>query len=262
MPVFVQAMKESWRGVFYWGLALLLVMTLYVSFYGSIGGSAPMQDVIGQLPDGAVAAMGIGDIGSGAGWAHSTFFGLLGLFLLAAASISWGARAIAGDEEGGMLELTLAHRVSRSRLYLERTLGIVLRLAVLGAAVGLTLLVLDGSAGLDLDWANIPPQIIAYVGIGVVCAMATLAVGASTGNRTLATAVGAGVIAAAFLLNALSNVDESNAWMAAISPVSWAYEDRPLSNGWDLVGLALLYGTAAVLGAIGWAVFTRRDIRS
>ena len=48
MPVFVQAMKESWRGVFYWGLALLLVMTLYVSFYGSIGGSAPMQDVIGQ----------------------------------------------------------------------------------------------------------------------------------------------------------------------------------------------------------------------
>ncbi len=262
MPVFVQAMKDSWRGVIYWGLALLLVMTLYVSFYSSIGGSAPMQDVMSQLPDGVVAAMGIGDIGSGAGWAHSTFFGLLGVFLLAGASISWGAKAIAGDEEGGMLELTLAHRVSRSRLYLERALGIVLRLVALGGAVGVWLLVLNDSAGLDLDSANIPPQIAAYVGIGVVCAMATLAVGASTGNRTLATAVGAAVIAAAFLLNALSNVDESSGWMAAISPVSWAYENRPLSNGWDLRGTALLYGTSAVLAAIGWGVFTRRDIKA
>ena len=262
MPVFVQAMKDSWRSVIYWALALILVMTLYVSFYSSIGGSAPMQDVMSQLPDGVVAAMGIGDIGSGAGWAHSTFFGLLGVFLLAAASISWGAKAIAGDEESGMLELTLAHRVSRSRLYAERTLGIVLRLAVLGAAVGLVLLVLNESAGLDLELANIPPQIVAYVGVGVVCATATLAVGAATGNRSLATAVGAGVFAAAFLLNALSNVDESNGWMATISPVSWAYENRPLSNGWELRGVALLYLTGVVLGAIGWAVFTRRDIGS
>ncbi|MCC2592063.1 ABC transporter permease [Tessaracoccus sp. OS52] len=260
MPIFIQVMRESWRGVIYWGLALLAVMSLYLSFYSSMGNAEGLQLMMNQLPEGMTAAFGFRDIGSGAGWAHSTFFGLLGLFILSAACISWGARAIAGDEEEGMLELTLAHRVSRTQLYLERLLGMVFRLLLLGVIVAGGLVLLDGPAGLELDFGNIPPQVVAYLGVGLVCGTCALAVGAVTGDRGRATGAGAAVLVGGFLLNALANVDEGNEWMATISPVSWAYENRPLINGWDFEGIALLYGLTAVLVLVGWLGFTRRDV--
>lgn len=262
MPVFMQVMRESWRGVIYWGLALLAVMSLYLSFYSSMGNAAGLQLMMDQLPEGMSAAFGFEDIGSGAGWAHSTFFGLLGLFLLAAASVAWGSRSIAGDEEDGMLELTLSHRVSRSQVYFERLLAILVRLALLGALVAVGLMVLDGPAGLELDFANILPQVTAYIGVGLVCATTALAVGAITGDRSRATGAGAAVIVTAFLLNALANVDEGNEWMKLVSPVSWAYQNRPLLNGWDVAGIVPLYGVSIALTLVGWLVFLRRDVRS
>lgn len=262
MAIFVQALRESWRAVLVWAAALVAVMTLYLSFYSSMGTMEGMQAMMDQLPQAMVDAFGFEDIGSGAGWAQSTFFGLLGLFILGAAGISWGARAIAGDEESGMLELTLAHRVTRTQVYVQRFLAILARIALLGAAVTAALLVLDAAVGLELDRANVAPQMLAYLGVGVLCAAVALAVGAATGNRGWALGAGAAVLAAAFLLNAVGNMDEGNRWMHAVSPVSWAYENRPLANGWDGGGLALLYGVSLVLVVLGWLVFTRRDVTS
>ncbi len=169
MPIFVQALKESWKGLIAWAVALIAIMTLYLSFYSTMDAGEGMQIFIDQLPSTMVAAFGFSDIGTGAGWAHSTFFGLLGLFVLAAVCVAWGARAIAGDEENGMLELTLAHRVSRSQVYLERLGALVVRLAVLGLVVAGCLMLLDGPNELGLDFANIAPQVLAWAGVGLLC---------------------------------------------------------------------------------------------
>ena len=260
MPIFVQALKESWKGLIAWAVALIAIMTLYLSFYSTMDAGEGMQIFIDQLPSTMVAAFGFGDIGTGAGWAHSTFFGLLGLFVLAAVCVAWGARAIAGDEENGMLELTLAHRVSRSQVYFERLGALVVRLAVLGLVVAGCLMLLDGPNELGLDFANIAPQVLAWAGVGLLCGTLALAVGAITGRRNHAVTAGAGVVVAAYLLNALGNVSADNDWMHLVSPVSWAYQNRPLLNGWDWQGLALLYGVSALFVAAGWLVFTRRDV--
>ncbi|HHW83469.1 MAG TPA: ABC transporter permease subunit, partial [Actinomycetales bacterium] len=183
MAIFVQALRESWRALLGWAAALVAVLTLYLSFYSSMGTMEGMQAMMDQLPQAMVDAFGFEDIGSGAGWAQSTFFGLLGLFILGAAGISWGARATAGDEESGMLELTLAHRVTRTQVYVQRFLAILVRLALLGAAVTAALLVLDAAVGLELDHANVAPQMLAYLGTGVLSAAVALALGAATGHR-------------------------------------------------------------------------------
>lgn len=260
MPIFVQALKESWRALIAWALALLAIMTLYLSFYSTMDAGQGMQVFIDQLPAAMVDAFGFSDIGTGAGWAHSTFFGLLGMFVLVAACISWGARGIAGDEENGMLELTLAHRVSRQQVYFERLVAIIFRLGVLGAIVAGWLTVLDGPNKLGLDFANIAPQTLAYAGLGLLCGTLAFAVGAITGRRSNAVTAGAGLIVAAYLLNALGNVSSDNDWMHAVSPVSWAYQNRPLLNGWDWTGLGLLYGVSAAFVLAGWVVFSRRDV--
>lgn len=260
MPIFVQTLRESWKGLIAWAFALPAIMTLYLSFYATMDAGEGIQVFIDQLPSTMVAAFGFGDIGTGAGWAHSTFFGLLGLFVLVAVCVSWGARAIAGDEENGMLELTLAHRVSRSQVYFERLGALVARLAMLGLAASGWLMLLDGPNHLDLDFANIAPQVLAWTGIGLLCGTLALAVGAITGRRNHAVTAGAGLVVVAYLLNALGNVSADNDWMHLVSPVSWAYQNRPLLNGWDWEGLGLLYGISAVFVVAGWVVFTRRDV--
>lgn len=260
MPIFRMVMRESWRSLIYWALALIAVMALYLSFYSLLGTGGSFELFMDQLPEAFLNAFGFRDVGSGAGWAQFTFFGLLGLLILAAAGVGWGTRAIAGDEESGMLELTLAHGVTRTQVYLERTLALFVRILLLGLAVALGLIALDGPAGLGLEFANIPPQVLAYLGIGLLYTALSLAVGAVTGQRSLAIGIGGGAAVGGFLLNALGSIDPDYEWMHWISPVSWAYQNRPLANGWDLGGLAALYGVSLVLILLGWAGFRRRDV--
>lgn len=262
MPVFVQALRESWRSLLLWAAALVAVMLLYLSFYLSMFTGSGMEQLMAQLPEGIVNAFGFQDISSGAGYAQSTFFGLLGMLLLSAAAISWGTRAIAGDEEAGMLELTLAHRVSRTRVYWQRAASVLVRLVILTVIVGVALLLVNGPFGLEIDTANVLPQLLAYLGTAVVAGAVSLAVGGVTGGRSLALGAGAAVLVGGFLLNAIGNMSPDMEWMHLVSPVSWAYRDKPLLHGWDPAGLAMLYGTAALFAIAGWAVFVRRDIRS
>lgn len=262
MPILVQSLRESWRAFLLWAAALLVVMFLYLSFYTSMFSGSGMDQLIAQLPPGIVSAFGFQDISTGAGYAQSTFFGLLGMFILSAAAISWGTRAIAGDEETGMMELTLAHQVSRTQVYWQRAAATLLRVLSLVAISGLTLLIVNEPFGLHIDTANFLPQLLAYMGIALVCGAVSLGVGGVTGSQPVALGAGWAVLAGGFLLNALGNMSADLEWMHSVSPVSWAYRNRPLLEGWDPAGLALLYGVAAVFAVAGWVVFTRRDIRS
>ncbi|THJ67972.1 ABC transporter permease [Arthrobacter echini] len=263
MPILIQFLRAGARNLLIWAVALVAVMAMYLSFYPSLGGAASgMTELVDQLPEGMVKAIGYDQIATGAGYAQSTFFGLLGFFLGTAAAVAWGTRAVAGDEESGMLELTLAHPVSRLQLVTERTLAILTRLTVLGVVLGLALAAMSGPFDLGLEGSHIVAVVAAWVLLTFTIAMAALMGGAVFGSRVAALGIGAGVGVVAFLLNALGAQSEENAWMSDISPFSWAYGERPLAQGWDGGGLGLLAALAAVFVATALLAFARRDLRS
>jgi ABC-2 type transport system ATP-binding protein len=68
-----------------------------------------------ELPEYLSALMGTMDYASAEGYLNSTFFTLIGSLLMVIFSLTIGARAVAGDEESGMLDVLLAHPVSRTR---------------------------------------------------------------------------------------------------------------------------------------------------
>ena len=49
-------------------------------------------------------------------------------------------------------------------------------------------------------------------------------------------------------------------WLSYFSPYHWAYGDSPLQTGNAWGGMGLLAGLCAVLFALGYAAFTRRDV--
>jgi ABC-2 type transport system permease protein len=260
VPLFRRSLAGSWRSLLGWSLGVAAVLLLYLPLFPAIGGNADMRELLDTLPPELVRTIGYDQITTGAGYTQSTFFGLMGFLLLTIAAVSWGTAAIAGDEENGALELTLAHGVSRRQVVLERSAAVAVRLAWLCLLSGILILVLNGPAGLGLKEDRLVAGIAALLGVTLLTAMVAVAVGALTGRRSFALGAAAGVAVIGYALNAVGNQAENLAWLRDWSPYAWAFREAPLLNGADWGGLALLYGLAVALLAIALLAFDRRDV--
>lgn len=260
LPVFRRALRESWRGLLGWTIGIAAVLFLYLPLFPSIGGNGDMQQILDSLPDELVNALGYDQIGSGAGYAQATFYGLMGFLLLTIAATAWGAGAVAGAEESGRLELDLAHGIGRVPYALESAAATLVRLLWLGAFAGAVIAALNGSAELDLDVARIVQVTVVLVGLTALSGSVALFAGALSGRRTWGIAGGAGVAVIGYAFNAIANQVEDADWLRVLSPYSWAYHRPPLAEGADPVGLIALWGFTALFIAASAVVLRHRDI--
>lgn len=259
LPLFRQELQRSWRGLIGWALGNAAAIGLYLPFFPSIAGSPDLAEYFASFPPEVMTLFGLDQMATGAGYTQATYFGLTGLVLFAIAAVSWGAAAIAGDEERGGLELTLAHGVTRLQVVGERALALAARVGILALSGGLLIAMLDDVSQLSLSATGLASASTALVGLALFIGMAALLAGAITGRRSLATAVGAGVAVLAYILDAVSRTAGVQ-WLGALSPVRWAFGADPLTTGFDWSGLALLFGGAAVLLAAAVVAFGRRDV--
>lgn len=261
LPLFRRSIGESWRSTLGWTIGVAAALLLYLPLFPSLGGKdSQMAQLIHNLPPQLVNTINYGNITTGAGYAESTYFGLLGFVLIIIAASSWGTAAIAGDEENGTLELTLAHAISRTQLVLERTLAVVLRLAWLALISAVLVLALNRSSQLDLQPGNVFAVAAAFLGLGLLSGTLGIAVGALTGRRIYSTAAAAGIAVLGYVVNAIGNQTKNLDQLRDFSPYGWAYHHTPLANGIDWGGLVLLYGFSTVFIAIAVIAFRRRDI--
>jgi ABC-2 type transport system permease protein len=82
-----------------------------------------MAAALENYPQAIMDALGLEDMVSPAGYLQSTVFGIIGPLLLLIFAGGAGARAIAGDEEAGTLDLLLASTVSQAQVLLQRRDG-------------------------------------------------------------------------------------------------------------------------------------------
>jgi ABC-2 type transport system permease protein len=261
-PLFRRAIAESRRSLIGWTLGIAAALFLYLPLFPSLGGTnSQMAQLIHTLPSGLVRSLGYQNISTGSGYVESTFYGLIGFVLIVIAAVNWGTAAIAGDEEAGTLELTIAHAVTRQQVVLERTLAVVVRLVWLAVVSVVIVLALNSSAQLQLRVDNLAATAAAWLGLGLLAATVSIAVGALTGRRVYATSAGAGIAVLGYVVNAIGSQNDSLAGLRAFSPHGWAFRHTPLTNGVDLAGLALLFSFSALLVVVAVVAFRRRDIR-
>jgi ABC-2 type transport system permease protein len=131
LPLLTTAFRQRRRGLLFWSLGLAAVVLMYLPLFPSMEDS--LQTQIDALPEGVAQAFGMTSMDA-AGFAQSTVYGLLGAILIIVFAITAGGRAVAGEEESGLLDLYLAHGISRQRLLAERTLHLLLELTVLAGS--------------------------------------------------------------------------------------------------------------------------------
>lgn len=260
LPVLRWVLRVQRRALVGWGVALGLVTALYVSFWPAMGDTQEMQALIDSMPEALVTAMGYDAIGSPAGYLESTVYALLAPILMLVFAIGVGARLIAGDEEAGALELETTGPVGRRRLLLERYAALVIGVVWLGTVTGVVALTLARALGMDIGTGPLVGATIGLILLVLALGSVAFAVGAATGRRALALAVGATVAVFGYMANALAPLLDDGAWLERLSPFFWYLGNDPLNEGLGLAGAAALAALALVSLVVAVLALDRRDL--
>jgi ABC-2 type transport system permease protein len=257
--IWTKTLWDQRRTLIGWAIGFAIVSLVYGGFY-PFAATPEYAELIESMPPGISEAFGWDEIASAHGYMGSTVFGILGPVLALVMAIGLGARAIAGSEEDGSLELLIAQPVSRTRVVLQKAAA--LGVAVLGAGivVFLAILAIRGPIDLDLPISHIAAASFNLALFGLLFGTVAILVGAITGKKGLAVGATAGIAVIAFLANGLAPQVDALAWAQNISPFAWANGSDTLRDGIDPLMTLLLAGVSAlaVVGAV--FAFDRRDV--
>lgn len=262
---FTKTLRDLRRALAWWALGTIALSAFIVSVYPSVRDNPELNKMVEDYPDTLKALFGLGedvDYTSAVGYLNSELFSFMLPLLLLVAAIGAGARATAGEEERGTLDLLLANPVSRRRLVLDKLAALVAEVAALGFVSWLSLVVGCRLVGMHISSAHLGAATAATVLLAVSFGAIALFVGAVTGRRGAAIGIAAAGAVAAYLVSSLAELVDFLKPLRAASPFYHYVAQDALRDGLAaghaafLVALALVATTAAVVA------FSRRDLRT
>jgi ABC-2 type transport system permease protein len=253
--VFTKTLRDQRRAQLWWAVGLLGVIAVYVAPYRQY-----LEQGALKVNTDSPIYQAIGYDNSPAGYLQGTLFALVGPLLAIMAAAATGARAIAGDEEAGRLELLLAHPVSRTRLVLERFAAMAATCAWLGLVVWAGTLAAASVADLGIGVGPITAATLGLVLLALGFGAVALAAGSLVANRGLALGVAAALAVASYLAYTVGGQVEGLACLRKLSPFYWYLGSDPLRSGLDLGFLAVLAAIPLLLGGLALWSLNRRDV--
>jgi ABC-2 type transport system permease protein len=261
MTVFMQHLRDNRRGFTGWAVAITAVAAMYSAFWPVFGHNADLSNALDAMPQAMKDAFHMTDYSSAAGYFGSTVFGLLVPILVAVFAIAAGVRAIAGDEDAGTLELTMAHPVTRARLAIERYAATVAAIVGAGALILVVILLIRVPAKFtELPPGNIAATVFMLTLFGICFASIAFGIGAYTGKRAVSIGASAYLAVVTYLCSSFLPQIKGLDWVKDFSPFAWYLDGEPLRHGVDWGYSGLLVAVAACFAALGVWQFRRRDL--
>ena len=239
-------------------LGMVLVIVMVGALFPTVGDSIGKLD----LPEGLSTLLGGADYGTITGWMRSEIGAVYGPLLVAYTGISVATGSTAGEEEAGILALTLAHPIDRSRLVLAKAAAVLatVGLVALGTFLGLVVGVAVGGGGIAL--VNIAALALHLAFLGWAVGALALALAVSTGRRGFAAGVAAAIAVLGFLVNGFAPLVDALDWLKFLSLFYYYEGHDPIANGVDGADLAVLAAVAISLTAVAAVACRHRDLRT
>jgi len=252
--VFTKTLGDQRRALLWWAVGLLAVIAVYVLPYRQYLDQGALD-----FDTDSALYQALGYDSSPAGYLQGSVF-LIGTLLMIMAAAVAGARAIAGDEEAGILDLLLAHPVSRSRLVLERFAALAVAVALLGLVVWAGTVAAASLADMGIGTGPITAATLGLALLALGFGTVALAAGALTGRRGLVLGITAALAVGAYLAYTVGGQVEGMDGIRKLSPFFYYLGGDPLRTGVDLGDLAVLATIPLALPAVGVWSLNRRDI--
>lgn len=258
--VFTKWLWDSRRSLLGWTLAIVLVGCGYAAFWPTIN-DPTFAELIENYPSSLLEAINYTNITTPAGYLSATVYGLVVAVLMTVFAIAAGTRIIAGEEEAGILDLTLSQPVSRLKVALQRFAALAASVLVMVAVFLLAMLAVAAPDQFDtIPLVNFVAMHLHLWAFTVMFGALAFAIGAASGRRSFAWGIGGGVAVLAYAASGIIPQAEGLEWVRDYSAFTWLNGNTPLSNGADPAQVLLMVAVSAVFVAIGAAAFTRRDI--
>ena len=258
-----KAVRDQRRSLIAWSIGVGAVVAMYAAFYPSIRGSAAdLQAYMDKLPDAIRNIVAAEDYTSPVGYLESEFFNTMGPLIVVIFTIGSGARAIAGEEESGTLDLLLSAPVRRRQVLATKAAAIVGSTLALAAVAALAIAGLGPPFDLSVPLGDLLAACTMLALLGLAFGGMALAIGTATGRRTLALAVAGSLAVLAFIVNAVGPTVDWLRPLRPLSPFRWYQDPDVLSGGPHPTNVLVLSGLALVTYAIAQLAFERRDLAS
>lgn len=243
-----------------WGIGIGLYALMMAWFYDAIiDMSADFEALLESYPPEMLAFFGnIQILMTPAGYLDTYFFSymtmIIGIFAASA-----GAGLVVGDEERGVLDLVLAHPISRSRLFWARLLALALALALVLLIAWLSWL--PGLAwGMEITALQLLLPFVPLLAVLLFFGALALLLSLVLPSSRLAATLSAAAVVANFLLAGLANLNEELKPVFDWTPLRY-YQGGLAIDGLEWSWLLGLLGFAVLFSLLAWLLFQRRDIR-
>ena len=243
-----------------WSIGIGLYGLLMVSLFEPITQIEGFEEMMAQYPPELLGFFGdLMAITTPKGFIDIYFFSympvIIGLFAASA-----GAGLLAGDEEKGLLDLVMAHPLSRTALFWGRLLGLVLVTGVILLVGWLSWVIPAPGSGLDLSWIDfLRPFLPLFAFLLLFGSLAILLSMLMPASRVAGMFTG-GLLVGNFLIDGLASNNDTLKEVVKYLPLNYLQGGRAIDEiYWEwLLGLL---AAALFFALLAWWRFQRRDIR-
>ncbi|WP_227983659.1 ABC transporter permease subunit [Nocardia spumae] len=257
--VYVKCLRDQRHGLLGWSVGIVALVLLESALWPSISRIPGLRQLMDNYPEALRKLLGINDFFTGTGFLDTELYSIMLPILFLVFAVSRGARAIAGEEEAGTLEVLLVTRVTPMRLLLVQAMVLLTGLVLLGTVLFAAVIAFSAIFGMHIGVGAAATGSVAMVTLAAPFGGLALAVSAATGRRLVAVAVASVAAVAAYVLYAASKiVDAVHPW-GRWSPFEQALSSGPMGAG-PRPGYVWLAVVAAFFVVAALPIFDRRDI--
>jgi ABC-2 type transport system permease protein len=261
--IFLKTLRDYRVAILSWGLGIgVLAPIVFASISGLLADSPDVRaELLALVQNPAFRLFGepvdVLHAGGYATWRLSLVFPLVGVWALLAAS-----RTLRGEEERRSLDALLSVPRSRLRVATEKLAAIGTALLLIGMLIGLLAFAGGKGTGVELSMNE---ALLFGLNIALLAFLfGTLALLLSqfTRERRPAAGMTGALLGLSFVLTSAGRTVPNGEWIGRLSPLYYFELSKPLIPGYGANGGAMLVLAAlsAGLGALGVALFVRRDI--
>lgn len=244
-----------------WAVWIGLYGVLMAFFYPSMTEVDELLDnFIAMFPKAVLAFFeNITIIGTPMGFLDVYYFSYLHL-IIGILAVSAGAGLLAGDEEKGILDLVLAHPVSRSSLFFGRVFGLVTALILVLAGCWLSWMIPAGHVGLALSPLELLRPFLPLLAVLLLFASVALLLSMILPAARQAGMLSGAILVGNYLVLGLAKINNTLQPVIKYTPLNY-YQGGAAVEGLNLHWLGGLFAASLPVLFAAWLLFLHRDIR-
>jgi ABC-2 type transport system permease protein len=242
------------------GLYSLMMVFMYDTVLELMGTGA--EDLLAAYPPEMMAFIGVADmfeILTPAGYIDAYFFAymtvILGIFVIGAAT-----GMLVGDEERGLLDLVLAHPISRSALFASRALAVAVATSLILLVCWLCWAIPGGQTQLNLTWGKFLLPFIPLLAQLLLFGALALLLSFWLPSARMAGMLTGALLVGNYLLMGLYRLNDNLEVVVSLTPFYY-YQGGQAVHGLEGNWLAGILAVTLLFTAAAWFLFQQRDIR-